>query len=103
VSGKEKNNWCGDDEGWRWLVRIAGGINGLRDMIARVRNNDSLSGYICRNDEKMLEENDNNTSGLALLAFLFVLVFLFLNSHTLRQELHDDASSTSIQHEWMLI
>lgn len=45
------------------MVRIAGGINGLRDMIARVRNNDSLGGYICRNDENMLEENDNNTSG----------------------------------------
>lgn len=60
VTGKGKNNWC---VGWRWVVRIAGGINGLRDMIARVRNNDSLGGYICRNDENMLEENDNNTSG----------------------------------------
>ena len=56
---EREDNWC-DDEGW---IRIAGEINGLRDMIARVRNNDSLGGYICRNDENMLEENDNNTSG----------------------------------------
>lgn len=59
VTGKKRINGVGMIEAGDV---VAGGINGLRDMIARVRNNDSLGGYICRNDENVLEENDKNTS-----------------------------------------
>ena len=48
------------------VVRIIDGINGLRDMIARVRNNDSLGGYICRN---MPEENNDNMALRVVTSF----------------------------------